>query len=49
MGHGFMMAPIIGKLYGEWLARGHKHPIFDRCRLARFAEGAIEKEDFIIG
>jgi sarcosine oxidase subunit beta len=49
MGHGFMMAPVIGKLYAEWLTGGHKHEIFDRCRLERFAEGAIEKEDFIIG
>jgi sarcosine oxidase subunit beta len=49
MGHGFMMAPIIGKLYAEWLVGGLRHEIFDRCNLGRFAHGGGEKEDFIIG
>jgi sarcosine oxidase subunit beta len=48
-GHGFMMAPAVGKLYAEWLSGGPKHEIFQRFRLTRFAEGPIEKEDFIIG
>jgi glycine/D-amino acid oxidase-like deaminating enzyme len=49
MGHGFMMAPVMGKLYADWLSGGPKHEIFDRWRLARFTEGTLEKEDFIIG
>jgi len=49
MGHGFMMAPVMGKLYADWLSGGPKHEIFDRWRLARFTEGNLEKEDFIIG
>jgi sarcosine oxidase subunit beta len=49
MGHGFMMAPIMGQLYADWLTGGARHSIFDRCRLSRFAEGTLEKEDFIIG
>jgi sarcosine oxidase subunit beta len=50
MGHGFMMAPVIGKLYAQWLTRGERHEIFDRCQLARFDRpGGVEKEDFIIG
>jgi sarcosine oxidase subunit beta len=49
MGHGFMMAPVIGKLYAEWLVGGVRHEIFERCRLKRFARGGGEKEDFIIG
>jgi sarcosine oxidase subunit beta len=50
MGHGFMMAPVIGKYYGEWLAGGRKHEFFDRCALDRFSRpGGVEKEDFIIG
>ncbi len=53
MGHGFMMAPVIGKYYAEWLTGGGRHEIFDRCRLDRFERsdrGAqAEKEDFIIG
>ncbi|HEY1812304.1 MAG TPA: FAD-binding oxidoreductase [Kofleriaceae bacterium] len=52
VGHGFMMAPIVGKLYGEWLAGGAKHEIFERYTLQRFSDGSgaqHAKEDFNIG
>ncbi|MBA3392111.1 MAG: FAD-binding oxidoreductase [Deltaproteobacteria bacterium] len=52
VGHGFMMAPIVGKLYAEWLTGGAPHEIFSRYRLARFTDGsgaAQPKEDFNIG
>ena len=52
VGHGFMMAPIVGKLYAEWLTGGDKHEIFERYTLARFGDGAAaahDKEDFNIG
>jgi sarcosine oxidase, subunit beta len=52
VGHGFMMAPIVGKLYGEWLTGGAKHEIFERYTLDRFRDGtgaAHAKEDFNIG
>jgi sarcosine oxidase, subunit beta len=52
VGHGFMMAPIVGKLYGEWLTGAQPHEIFARYTLDRFANGAAvhhEKEDFNIG
>ncbi len=52
VGHGFMMAPIVGKLYAEWLTGGAKHEIFERYTLERFATGAgaaHPKEDFNIG
>jgi sarcosine oxidase subunit beta len=49
VGHGFMMAPIIGQLYAEWLTGGPKHEVFERGRLARFAEGKLEHEDMILG
>ena len=52
VGHGFMMAPIVGKLYGEWLAGGEKHEIFERYTLGRFSDGSGAKyarEDFNIG
>jgi sarcosine oxidase, subunit beta len=52
VGHGFMMAPIVAKLYAEWLTGGTKHEIFERYTLARFTDGsapAHEKEDFNIG
>jgi len=52
VGHGFMMAPIVGKLYGEWLTGGDPHEIFGRFTLGRFADGSAAqhaKEDFNIG
>ena len=52
VGHGFMMAPVIGQLYAEWLTGGERHEIFDRCRLERFRGGApiaADREDFNIG
>jgi sarcosine oxidase subunit beta len=52
VGHGFMMAPVVGKLYAEWLTGGAPHEIFQRYTLGRFAAGAAtvhEKEDFNIG
>jgi sarcosine oxidase, subunit beta len=52
VGHGFMMAPIVGKLYAEWLTGAPPHEIFSRYRLTRFrdgAGGAEPKEDFNIG
>jgi sarcosine oxidase subunit beta len=49
VGHGFMMAPVMGKLYAEWLTGGARHEVFEECRLQRFAEGKVEREDMIIG
>ncbi len=50
MGHGFMMAPVIGRLYADLLTGGPKHEIFERWTLDRFSRpGGVEKEDFIIG
>ena len=52
VGHGFMMAPIVGKLYAEWLTGGPKHEIFERYTLTRFRDGSgaeHAKEDFNIG
>ena len=54
VGHGFMMAPMIGVLYAEWLTGGARHEVFDRYRLARFrgtGTSALpeDREDFNIG
>jgi sarcosine oxidase, subunit beta len=52
VGHGFMMAPIVGKLYAEWLTGEQPHEIFSRYKLARFTDGSggsDPKEDFNIG
>jgi sarcosine oxidase subunit beta len=50
VGHGFMMAPIIGKLYAEWLTGGERHEIFEQSLLSRFRDGSAGRgEDFNIG
>jgi sarcosine oxidase subunit beta len=49
VGHGFMMAPVVGKYYAEWLTGGEKHEVFDQSLLTRFASGNIQREDMIIG
>lgn len=49
VGHGFMMAPIIARLYAELLCDGARHPIFDRCRLSRFDAPTLDREEMIIG
>ena len=52
MGHGFMMAPIIGKLMAELVAGGGEGPpipMLDRWNLRRFAEGKLLSEAMIIG
>jgi sarcosine oxidase subunit beta len=49
VGHGFMMAPIIAQLYADLLCGGPRHPLFDRCRLSRFADGTTDHEEMIIG
>lgn len=49
-GHGFMMAPIIGKLAAERLVRGTRVPYFDAHGPDRFQHGiATNQESMIIG
>ena len=49
-GHGFMMAPAVGKLVAELLATGKRHPMLDRWDPARFGRGDTgPREDMIIG
>lgn len=49
MGHGFMMAPVMGRLLAEHVATGETSPLFARWALDRFARGALEHENMIIG
>lgn len=49
MGHGFMMAPVMGKLLAEHIAEGTNLPMFERWNLRRFAEGKLLAETMIIG
>ena len=49
MGHGFMMAPIVGKRLAELVAGGTSIPEFERWNLRRFKEGKLLDEGMIIG
>lgn len=49
MGHGFMMAPVVGKLMAEHIAKGTRLPMFERWNLRRFKEGKLLSETMIIG
>jgi sarcosine oxidase, subunit beta len=49
MGHGFMMAPVMGKLIAEHIAKQTHLPMFDRWNLRRFKEGKLLTEAMIIG
>lgn len=52
MGHGFMMAPVVGKLIAEHIAKGDDAPdlpMFERWNLRRFKEGKLLSESMIIG
>ena len=52
MGHGFMMAPVVGKLIAQHVAEGGDgtaFPMLDRWNLRRFAEGRLLSEAMIIG
>lgn len=49
-GHGFMMAPAVGRLLARLLAKGERHPMLDRWDPSRFARGQSQRrEDMIIG
>jgi sarcosine oxidase subunit beta len=49
MGHGFMMAPIIGKLLAQYMVEATDLPMFERWNLRRFKEGRLLSEAMIIG
>jgi sarcosine oxidase subunit beta len=49
MGHGFMMAPVMGRLLAEHVATGDTSALFARWSLDRFRTGALVRETMIIG
>jgi sarcosine oxidase, subunit beta len=49
MGHGFMMAPIMGELLARHLLRGEEKELFDRWNLRRYREGKLLSESMILG
>lgn len=49
-GHGFMMAPAVGRILARHLAKGEPHPMLERWDPGRFAAGSsARREDMIIG
>lgn len=49
MGHGFMMAPIIGKIFSEHFLQGSHASIFESWNLDRFSKGTLINESMILG
>ncbi len=49
MGHGFMMAPIMGQLLARYLLAGEEAELFARWNLRRFATGELLQETMILG
>jgi sarcosine oxidase subunit beta len=49
MGHGFMMAPVMGRLIAAHIAEKTDLPLFQRWNLRRFKEGRLLSEAMIIG
>lgn len=49
MGHGFMMAPVMGRLLAEHIDTGVTTELFERWSLERFRTGKLQHESMIIG
>lgn len=49
MGHGFMMAPVMGKRMADHIVHGTGGELFERWNLRRFKEGKLLSEAMIIG
>ncbi|HJL16077.1 MAG TPA: FAD-binding oxidoreductase [Sandaracinaceae bacterium LLY-WYZ-13_1] len=49
MGHGFMMAPIMGELLARHLLFGEEKELFERWNLRRYREGNLLSETMILG
>ena len=49
MGHGFMIAPIMGELLAKHLLSGEERELFERWNLRRYREGKLLSESMILG
>jgi sarcosine oxidase subunit beta len=49
MGHGFMMAPVMGKRMAEHIVNNAHQAMFERWNLRRFKEGKLLSEGMILG
>jgi sarcosine oxidase, subunit beta len=47
-GHGFMMAPAIGRMVAEAIAGSRHDPLLEQLHLGRFALGAVETETAVV-
>ena len=49
-GHGFMMAPAVGRMLARWLHLDERHAMLERWDPSRFRDGrGVQREDMIIG
>lgn len=49
MGHGFMMAPAIGRILAEYINDGSHNETINKYSVERFKSGGLDRESFIIG
>lgn len=49
MGHGFMMAPIMGRRIADYLAKGEGVALIERWGLGRYERGELLEEAMILG
>ena len=49
MGHGFMMAPVMGKKIARHLLHGEDEELFERWNLRRYESGELLSESMILG
>jgi sarcosine oxidase subunit beta len=49
MGHGFMIAPVMGELYARHLLLGEEQELFARWNVRRYREGKLLEESMILG
>jgi sarcosine oxidase subunit beta len=47
-GHGFMMAPAIGRMVSEAIIDGRRDPLLDQLHLKRFADGTVDPETAVV-
>lgn len=49
VGHGFMMAPVMGELFATWLLEGREKDLFEQWNLRRYRTGKLLRETMILG
>ena len=47
-GHGFMMAPAVGRMVAEAIVESHFDPLLEQLHLARFVNGTLEAETAVV-